>query len=54
MQPTALPKDGSCPNGYSSSGNYCVPGPNATHAVPKDGSCPNGYSSSGNYCVANR
>jgi len=52
--PPASPiiKNGSCPSGYSSSGNYCKPGSNARYAVPKNGSCPSGYSSSGNYCIA--
>ena len=52
--PPASPiiKNGSCPAGYSSSGNYCKPGSNARYAVPKNGSCPAGYSSSGKYCLA--
>ena len=46
-------RDGSCPSGYSSSGNYCVPGSSARYALPRSGSsCPSGYFSSGNYCVA--
>ncbi len=48
----ALPKTGSCPSGYSTSGNYCAPGSGARFAVPKVGSCPSGYSTSGNYCLA--
>ena len=47
-----LARNGSCPSGYSSSGNYCVPGSNARFAVSRNGSCPSGYASSGNYCVA--
>ena len=47
-----LEKIGSCPNGYYSSGNYCVPNSKARFAIYKDGSCPNGYYSSGDYCVA--
>ena len=47
-----LPKQGSCPSGYSQSGNYCNPGTNANYAVLKEGSCPSGYSQSGNYCLA--
>jgi hypothetical protein len=49
----ALARDGSCPSGYSSSGNYCVPGSGARFALARNGgSCPSGYFSSGNYCVA--
>jgi len=44
-------KNGSCPSGYNSSGNYCVPGSNAHPVIEKNGSCPSGYNSSGNYCV---
>jgi len=53
LQPQPLPKRGSCPSGYSQSGNYCSPGSSARYAVPKVGSCPNGYSQSGGYCLAN-
>ena len=48
---TALPRDGSCPSGYYSSGNYCVPNAGARPAIPRLGSCPSHYYSSGNYCV---
>ena len=48
----ALPKTGSCPSGYSTSGNYCAPGSGARFALPKVGSCPSGYSTSGDYCLA--
>lgn len=48
----ALERDGSCPSGYYTSGNYCVPGTNARFAVHRRGSCPSGYYTSGNYCVA--
>jgi len=47
-----LARDGSCPSGYSASGNYCVPGSSARFAIARNGSCPSGYSASGNYCVA--
>ncbi len=50
--PVALAKTGSCPSGYSTSGNYCAPGSGARFAVPKVGSCPSGYSTSGDYCLA--
>ena len=45
---------GSCPSGYYSSGNSCVPsGQNAPYAFFNGGgSCPSGYYSSGNSCVA--
>jgi len=49
-----LPKVGSCPLGYYSSGGYCVPstGSNTRGAIEKSGSCPLGFYSSGNYCVS--
>ena len=47
----AILKNGSCPSGYNSSGNYCVPGSSAQPAIEKNGSCPSGYNSSGNYCL---
>lgn len=47
-----LPRDGSCPSGYYSSGDYCVPSSSGRFAVVRRGSCPSGYYSSGNYCVA--
>jgi hypothetical protein len=50
--PQPVPRNGSCPSGYFSSGEYCVPGSNARFAVPRSGSCPSGYFSSGDYCVA--
>jgi hypothetical protein len=49
-----LVKTGSCPSGYSSSGNYCAPNSSATFAVEKKGSCPSGYATSGNYCLAGK
>jgi hypothetical protein len=51
--PQPLPRTGSCPSGYSSSGGYCTPGSSARFAVPRNGGpCPSGYSSSGDYCLA--
>ena len=47
-----LAKRGSCPSGFSTSGNYCTPSSNARFAVEKVGSCPSGYSTSGSYCLA--
>ena len=47
-----VPKVGSCPSGYSTSGNYCTPGSSARFALPKVGACPSGYSTSGDYCLA--
>jgi hypothetical protein len=49
-----LPKVGSCPLGYYSSGGYCVPssGGNSRGAIEKSGSCPLGFYSSGNYCLS--
>jgi len=48
----ALPKQGTCPSGYSTSGAYCAPSSSAKFAVAKVGSCPSGYSTSGSYCLA--
>jgi len=50
-----LPKVGSCPLGYYSSGSYCVPSRsgNTRGALEKNGgSCPLGFYSSGNYCLS--
>ncbi len=44
-------KNGSCPSGYNSSGNYCVPASGAHPVIEKNGSCPSGYNSSGEYCL---
>ena len=51
-KPTPIPKDGSCPSGYSSEGKFCVPSSGARFAISKNGSCPSRYGSQGNYCVA--
>ena len=50
-----LPKVGSCPLGYYSSGGYCVPssGGNSRGAIEKrEAGCPLGFYSSGNYCLS--
>jgi hypothetical protein len=52
-----LPKVGSCPLGYYSSGSYCVPPTSgaAREAIQKVGNtCPLGWFNSGNYCVKSR
>jgi hypothetical protein len=49
---SALLKKGSCPSGYSTSGNYCTPSKSARFAILKTGTCPSGYATSGNYCLA--
>ena len=51
-----LPKVGSCPLGYYSSGSYCLSSPsNNRQAIPKQGSsCPLGWFSSGSYCLQSR
>lgn len=52
---SALPKEGTCPSGFFSSGKYCVPiKDDAKPAMSRAGQCPSGYYSSGNYCVAVR
>lgn len=50
-----LPKLGSCPIGYFSSGSYCVPSRSGQTrgAIEKvGGSCPIGFYSSGSYCIS--
>ena len=50
-----LPKVGSCPLGYYSSGGYCVPssGGNTPGVIEKrEAGCPLGFYSSGSYCVS--
>ena len=54
--PGAFANSGSsCPSGYYSSGNACVPSGSSSHYAflnPGGGSCPSGYYSSGSSCVA--
>jgi hypothetical protein len=43
-----------CPEGWSASGSYCVPGSDkASPAIPKthNGWCPAGWRESGSYCI---
>ncbi|MEQ1558107.1 MAG: hypothetical protein ABL933_04095 [Methyloglobulus sp.] len=54
QQEKPLPKTGSCPAGYSTSGGYCKPTQRARFAVEKHGGCPAGYSPSGGFCLAGR
>jgi hypothetical protein len=49
----ALPKVGTCPSGYYTSGGACVPSSSDPRpALPKVGTCPSGYYTSGDYCLA--
>ncbi len=52
LQAVPILKHGSCPSGYMTSGQYCVPSSRAKMAIDKIASCPSGYVSSGQYCVA--
>jgi hypothetical protein len=50
----AVPKVGTCPSGYHTSGSACVPNSQeraVRPALPKVGSCPSGYHTSGDYCL---
>lgn len=47
----AIARNGSCPSGFNTSGNYCVATSSDLHAIERNGSCPSGYNTSGNYCV---
>jgi hypothetical protein len=50
----AVPKVGTCPSGYHTSGGACVPSSRQTAAwpaLPKVGTCPSGYHTSGAYCL---
>ena len=50
-QALPLPKQGSCPSGYSSSGGYCQPSATERRVcVAKVGQCPSNFFQSGNYC----
>ncbi len=55
-EPAAQPiiKNKSCPSGYRTSGDYCIPGKNGRFAIAKIGSCPSGYRTSGHYCLAGK
>ncbi|WP_020505945.1 hypothetical protein [Lamprocystis purpurea] len=52
MTPQPVVKLGTCPSGYSTSGQYCIPGPRARLALEKRGRCPSAYGTSGAYCLA--
>jgi len=47
-----IPKVDSCPVGYRTSGEYCIPLQGTDEDVMiKLKSCPRGYRTSGNYCI---
>jgi hypothetical protein len=47
-----IAKNGTCPSGWSSVGNYCIANSaNPKNVIQKSGTCPPGYSTQGNYCV---
>jgi hypothetical protein len=51
----AVPKVGTCPSGYHTSGGACIPSSQqrpSRPALPKTGTCPSGYHTSGDYCLA--
>ena len=50
----AIPKQGACPSGYSTSGAFCAPSSSAKFAVVKVGNCPSGYSTSSDYCLSSK
>jgi len=51
-----VPRLGSCPLGYYSSGSYCVPSRSTNReAIEKEGNyCPLGWYSASGYCVRSR
>ncbi len=50
--PAEIPKNGSCPSGYSEKGAQCIPSASANFAIVKSENCPEAYIDDGNYCVA--
>src|SRR5215212_8191047 len=46
-----VPKVGTCPTNYPTSGAYCAPNSMAGPALPRIGLCPTGYNPSGDYCL---